>query len=317
MRWRIVLLLALVCAVMSVAAPRFASEANAIAVLKAASTHFLPAAGFTLVLAAGALDLSFASVMTMGGMAAVGLAPRLGVGGAALVAVLLGAAVGVVNGLLVARARVDAFIATLGTLTVVQGLVNIASQGGTRSLDDFTVADWLDRSSLLSPRVLIPVGGVLAVEAFLRLTGAGRSLLLIGGNRRAAWYAGVNTTRSLALAFVASGALSAAGGALFALSLSSASPSLGNGSLVLVIAATIIGGTAMAGGRGSALATATAVLMLVALTNGLSALGAGFEVQLIASGLVLAVTVLAGAAAERRADRWRGARPYLLADTAQ
>jgi ribose transport system permease protein len=310
--WRAPLLLVVVLAAMAVVAPRFASGSNAVTMLKAASTHLLPATGFTLVLIAGALDLSIAAVMTMGGMAAVGLAPTLGTGGAVAAALALGAVVGLVNGLLVTRARIDAFIVTLGTMTVVLGLVNIAARGGTVSSEDFAVADWLDAPSALAPRVLLGALVVAGAEAWLRLTPGGRALALTGGNRRTAWFAGISTDAVLTRAFLASGLLSALGGAVFALSLASANPALGAPSLMLVIAATIIGGTSLRGGRGSVAGTAAAVLALVALTNGLSLLGAGYEAQLLASGSVLAAVVLVEAAAARRAERWRGARPWLL-----
>ena len=311
-RWRIWLLYAVVASILIALAPNFATRLNQIAILKATSTHLPSMIGFSLVLIVGQLDLSFAAVLTLGAMLCIGLQPALGWAGSTACAIAVGALIGLANGVLVVKARISSFIVTLGTMTMVQGVVNLYSKGGTLSLNDFTMADWLDPMSLLAPRVMICVALVLVAEVVLQRTPLGRGLFLLGGNSRAAWFSGLNVDLTVILAFVLSGALSAAGGVLFAMSLSSANPAMGTGSLMLVIASVIIGGASMNGGRGSIVQGAVAVLVLVTLTNGMSAMGAGFEVQLVASGVVLAVTVLLDAAVERRRDRRRGARAYLL-----
>ena len=130
-RARVYLLLIVVFAVMAALAPRFLTVDNQIALLKKASIHMIPAIGFTLVLAIGQLDLSFASVMTLGGMLTLGFQPRFGWIGGLAAAAACGLGIGLANGLLVSKARVSSFIVTLGTLTIVQGVVNIYSHGNT------------------------------------------------------------------------------------------------------------------------------------------------------------------------------------------
>jgi ribose transport system permease protein len=309
---RIALLALLVASTMSVLAPNFATSTNAVTILKATATTLPSLVGFTLVLVVGQLDLSFAAVFTLGAMLTVGEQPTLGWWGAGALAIVAGALVGLVNGVLVTWARINAFIVTLGTLTMVQGAVQLYGKGATIARTDFALADLLDTPSVTAPRIVVPVVLALLAEVALRATPWGRSLLLTGGSERAAWYAGIRTSRLVTIAFVLSGALAALGGMLTAMSLASANPTLGSPSLMLVISAVIIGGASMTGGRGRIVNGAVALLALTMLTNGLGAMGAGVEVQLIASGAVLALAVLVDAIGVRRAERWRGARPWLL-----
>ncbi|MBM3883484.1 MAG: ABC transporter permease, partial [Verrucomicrobia bacterium] len=116
-------------------------------ILRAASTDALAAAGFTLVMLCGQLDLSVGMIMTTGGVVAMFLQPVLGWVGAVAAAALAGMSIGLVNGLLVARARINSFIVTLGTLTILQGLNRALLQGGSKSLDDvaagMSAVEWL------------------------------------------------------------------------------------------------------------------------------------------------------------------------------
>lgn len=313
---RIWLLLALIFAVMGLAAPGFLNTYNLTAILKNVSLNALAATGFTLVMIAGQLDLSIGTSLTLGGMMAIGLQPALGWGGSIAVALACGVAVGLVNGLLVAKARVDSFIATLGTMTVTQGLIYKYSHGATVTVAEQAQAlgVWMEHSflPLLTPRIAIALALVLACEALLKRTRPGRAFYLIGGNRATAWQAGLAVDRYVIGAFVISGVLSALGGALFSISINSATTSMGTNSLMLIVAATIIGGTSMAGGSGSAVKTTVALVALAALINGLSARGAGWEVQRIASGAVLGAIILYDARLVLRRSRTRGQRRELM-----
>jgi ribose transport system permease protein len=309
-RRRIWLLLLAVWGVMAACAPHFATGPNTASILKAAATHLPAAIGLTLVMVAGQLDLSFGSAMSLAGMVTVTLQPKLGWSGAMGVALACGALLGTVNGLLVARARVNSFIATLGTMTIVQGLVNILSRGGTLAVEEFAAGDWLEGPwlSVLCPRAALAALLVVAFELLLQRTRWGRNLLLVGANATTARYAGLNAPGYLQAAFTLSGLLAAFGGALFAVSVSSANPLMGESSLMVVIAAVIIGGTSMQGGRGSVVASAAAVLALVSLSSGLSCMGARPEAQMLASGLVLGASVLYDAWMARAARLRKGSR---------
>lgn len=299
-------------------APNFLSIHNVTTILKGASLNAVVAIGFTLILILGQLDLSIGAVVMLCGMLAVGLQPQLGWAGSILVSLAAGGMVGLVNGLLVVKARVNSFIVTLGTMTIVMGLTHLYSEGGSRAIDDFRLADWLDRPvlPLLPPMTLITLLLVTVFTVFLAKTRPGRNFFLVGGNPEAAWLAGLNRDRYLMAGFILCGFTAAAGGALFAASQSSMTSSavLGTRTLMTVLAAVIIGGTLMTGGKGSVLNSYFAVLLLNTLFNGIGCFGLGFEVQIFANGLILAVVVLYEAWALHRQELLQGQRPDLIAE---
>jgi ribose/xylose/arabinose/galactoside ABC-type transport system permease subunit len=326
-RWRIYVLAVGIFAVMTAIAPNFMTGGNFANILKAAGINVLAAAGFTIVMISGQLDLSIGSAMTLGGMMAVGLQPQLGWAGSCAVALLCGLAVGLANGILVAKARINSFIVTLGTMIILQNIVFIYCRGETISATSFDLWDWFQyplfsslpagwlRETLgpsLTPRILLPYAVMAALAVLVRWTPTGRAFYLLGGNPQTAWYSGLRVDRLLIGAFVLSGVLSALGGAVIAMSEANANPTLGDNSLMTIVAAVIIGGTSMQGGKGSLLGTAVALVALAALVNGLSCRGEGYEVQLMASGLVLALIIVYDAWSEYRRAKRRGQRKDLL-----
>ena len=179
------------------------------------------------------------------------------------------------------------------------------------------MADWLSHPMrVLTPRVMITLVLAAVCGVLLTRTTAGRGFFLMGGNPQTAWYSGLRTRRYLAGAFVLSGLLSAAGGALYAMGEAVANPRMGEKSLMAIVAAVIIGGTSMEGGRGSVAGTAVAMIALMALIRGLNSLGAGYEIELMASGLVLALVILYDAWRIVQSSRIRGQRRELLAELA-
>ena len=313
-RYRVYLLAAAIFAVMGAIAPNFATVGNGAAVLKAAATNLLAAAGFTIVMISGQLDLSVGSAMTLGGMMAIGLQPQLGVAGSFVAALLAGLVLGLINGLLVAKARINSFIVTLGTMIVVQNAVFIYCGGGTIPAATFDVQDVLQRPLVagLTLQILIPFILAALLAVVLRRTPIGHGFYLLGGNPQTAWYSGLAVNRYVIGAFALSGMLSTLGGAVVAMSEANANPTLGDSSLMTIVAAVIIGGTSMQGGKGSLMGTAVALVALAALVNGLSCRGEGYEVQLMAGGLVLASIILYDAYALHRREKTRGQRKDLL-----
>jgi ribose transport system permease protein len=313
-RGRVYLLLAAVFGVMAAIAPNFVTAGNFANILKAASINLLAGVGLTIVMIAGHLDLSVGSAMTLGGMMAVGLQPQLGWAGSFAVALLAGLGVGLVNGLLVAKARINSFIVTLGTMLILQNLVFLYSRGGAAGT--FALSDWLQKPLALglTAQILITFHLMGFTSAFLRRTALGRGFFLVGGNPQTAGYSGLSVDRYLIGAFALSGVFSAAGGAIVAMSEANANPELGGKSLMTIVAAVIIGGTSMQGGKGSVVGTALALVALEALVNGLSCRGEGYEVQLMASGLVLALIILYDAWSMHRRERTRGQRKDLLGE---
>ncbi len=313
---RALIMLALLFCFLALFAPHFLSTHNITTILKGASLNAVVAIGFTLILILGQLDLSIGAVVMLSGMLAVGLQPGLGWPGAILASLCAGGLVGLVNGVFVVKARINSFIVTLGTMTIVMGLTHLYSDGGSRAIDDFRLADWLDRPvlPLLPPLVMITLLLLAAFSVFLHRTRPGRNFFLVGGNPEAAWLAGINRDRYLMAGFVLCGLTAAAGGALFAASMSSMTSSavLGSRTLMTVLAAVIIGGTLMTGGKGSVLKSYFAVLLLTTLFNGIGCFGLGFEVQIFANGLILALVVLYEAYALHRRELLKGQRPDLM-----
>lgn len=313
---RIYILLAVVGIGMALIAPRFLTLANFTTIMKGMSLALPAAIGFTMVMIAGKMDLSVGSSITLGGMMTIGLQPYLGWGGSVAAALVCGLAVGLVNGFLVAKVKVDSFIVTLGTMIVTQGLIYMFCQGGTLAARSFRFGAWMEMPlvPLLTPRVLIVLLLVAVFEFLMQRTRMGRNVYLVGGNSATAWTSGVAVDRTVIGVFAVSGVLSCLGGALFGVGINAALPTMGANSLMEVVAAVIIGGTAMSGGKGSVLKSMVALLTLTMLYNGLECMGAGWEVRKIAGGLVLGAVVLYDAVLVARHRRVCGQRHELMAE---
>lgn len=320
-KYRIFLLFAVIFVFMSAFAPRFFNVFNLTSILRMVAMNATVAIGFTIVLICAQLDLSIGTVITFAGVVGLSLKEPLGYALAVPIAIAAGAMVGLFNGVLVAKAKISSFIVTLGTLTILQGAIYTITGGNTISLstpDAFAVSDFLARPllPLLTPRILLMLGLVAAFELFLRRTRTGRNFYLVGGNKNTAWLAGINTDRYLIAAFVLSGTLAATGGIFFAMESSAATLRMGDQSLMYVISATIIGGTAMTGGKGGVLRSFVAVLALEMLYTGVILFGLGNEVKIFIAGLILAAVVLYEAYAYYKHQREIGKRPELIRELA-
>lgn len=313
-----ILLAVLVYLAMSLASPYFMTLQNQTTILKGMSFALPAAIGLTIVMICGHLDLTIGTNLSLGGVVTLALAPRLGWSGALAAALAAGAAVGLANGLLVARLRVDAFIATLGMMIASQGLIYTLCGGNTVASADFELGRRMESLwPLLPPRALIAAGLAVGFDFLMKRTRAGRNIHLIGGNPLTAWSSGIAVERHVIGAFMVSGALACLGGALFSTGICSATPTQGDGALMEVIAAVIIGGTSMSGGRGGVLQSMAALLTLTALYNGLECLGAGWEIRKITGGAVLGAVVLADALQTARRRRTQGRRRELMAELEQ
>jgi len=300
----------------SVFAPNFFSVRNVTTILKGASLNGIVSIGFTIIFILGQLDLSIGAVVMLCGMLAIGLQPQLGWAGSITSAVLAGALVGLVNGLLVVKARINSFIVTLGTLTVVTGLMHLYSKGGSKAINDFRLADWLETPLIpfFPPIVIITLILILAFTLFLNRTPLGRAFYMVGGNPETAWLAGLKRDRYLIAGFIICGLTAGIGGTLFAAGLSSMTSAavLGTRTLMTVLSAVIIGGAIMTGGKGSVLKSYFAVLMLTTIFNGAGCFGLGFEVQIFVNGIILAIVVLYEAFVIYKHDLLKGQRPDLI-----
>jgi len=316
-RNRIFLLFGVVFLVMALFAPRFMTSFNLTTIMRTTAMNATAAIGFTLILIVGQLDLSIGTIITFAGVVGLGLKQYIGYGGSVPIAILAGCAIGLINGLLVAKAKISSFIVTLGMLTLLQGAIYTITRGNSISLsspDAFAVSDWLARMiiPLITPRVVITLVLVGGFTVFLRLTRVGRNFYMVGGNRQTAWLSGMDTDLYTIVAFVISGFTAAVGGVLFAMEGAAATLNLGNTSLMYVISAVIIGGTAMSGGKGGVLKSFFAILMLDVLYNGIILFGLGNEVKIFIAGIILAAVVLYEAYTRYKHDKTVGQRAELL-----
>ncbi len=260
--------------------------------------------GQAIVLIAGGIDISVGATMAMAAALAIGLQPY-GTLTAVLAALAFGAAVGACNGLLVTRGRIVPFVATLGTMSVVRGMLLTYTEQQPLSGSDEAFTFWGGGNIWFVPvPLLITLVILVALIVFLQRTRAGRNLYAIGGNRDAAYFAGIPVDRYLMLAYTMSGTLAAVSGVLLASRLNSATVQLGNDSALLAISAALIGGASLLGGRGRIVGAFLGVLALGMLTNGMNLLGITTYAQIAVRALIL-ITVVALDAFSRTVARRR------------
>jgi len=264
-----------------------------------------------LLMVAGEFDLSLPAVYGLGAMVAVQTgagSPWVGVA----LAVAAAVAVGLVNGLLVAAARLDSVPVTLGTFIAVSGLILVLGDGKSVAYENYTVGLRLDETigQLLSIRSLVAVALFVAVGLLVRGTRWGRDLKATGGDRRAAEVAGVRTRRLMVQTFALSAGLAGLSGALLGYSLSSANPAYGGfPSLIFAVTAVLLGGVRLAGGEGSVAGMAAGVVSMALLQELLVATEAESYVQDLLTGgllLVIGITVSPHILRRTRARGWIG-----------
>lgn len=253
----------------------------------------LMAGAQTLLIIAGGLDLSVAAIAGLSGV----IISLLYAGGmniwlAALVTLLIGAGIGVVNGFFVTRIRINALIATLGMLSIAEGIALVLTGGLTNPFNPpgFRI---LGQGRIFE----VPIPVILMVVTFVVLfwvlsrTRFGRYIYATGGNPEASRLAGVPTNRIQMRLFVLSALSGVAAGFILAATLGASAPTAASDSILTVIAAVILGGTSLYGGRGSIWGTLLAVMILGTLNNGLVLLNVSSFWQSVTQGAVLLLAV--------------------------
>jgi ribose/xylose/arabinose/galactoside ABC-type transport system permease subunit len=286
---------------MGIFSRNFFSAFNMKSILDSTVLYSMLGLGFTLCMVAGHMDLSVGAMANMGAVLTMGMHTFSGQGWAVsiTISIIAGFVVGFLNGILVSKAKIHSFITTLGMQFVLRGAMYIYC-GGAEIGDkgDFAFADFLNMRIgflPLSPKVALILLIVIAVAFLMKNTLWGRNIYLIGGNEEAAWLAGIKRDRVVISAFSVSGVVCALGGAIFAICQSSALPNMGEkgiSPLLVALAATIIGGTATTGGRGSVWNTYVSIYGLMVMSNVLTSLAGKYEVVILANGLVLAACVV-------------------------
>ncbi len=265
--------------------------------LKVASFLGVIATGMMLVILLGQIDLSVPWSVATGAMMACAAAAygQAGIALAIPFGILCGVAIGIVNGIGVAYLRIPSMIVTLGTNAVAQGVM-VVYTGGFSPQDSATQAmRYLATGSLIPgiPNAVIIWAFIGAGTVFLlKRTGFGRVVYGIGNSERAAYLSGVDTRRVVMIAFALAGGLSAFGGVLLAGYASKAAQSMGDAYLLPAIAAVVLGGTSILGGRGSYLGTVAGVILITLLQSILSVMQMPEAGRQITYGLVIVLMLL-------------------------
>ena len=289
-------------AVLSLLSTHFLTTENLLNVSLQASITAIVAVGMTLVILTGGIDLSVGSVVAVSGIVTTSmLAGGHGYAAAVASGAVVGLLSGAVAGGLVTRLRIAPFIVTLALMTVWRGLAFVATEGrpvwdlpaGFASLGGARLA------GVPFPSIVMVLVFVIAHVA-LRHTRWGRHLYATGGNPEAARLAGIRTVPVVASAYVLCGGLAALGGILLASRMNSGQPNAGLMLELDVIAAVVVGGTSLSGGRGSVVGTFLGTMLIAILRNGLNLLDVNSYVQQVVVGAVILLAVLLDRLRERR-----------------
>ena len=285
--------LVLLVIIMCFATPIFLQPSNLLNVMRQVSTNMCIACAMTMVLIIGGIDLSVSSVMAVAGM----VASYMSIAGApfficALVGLLCGAFVGLINGLLMAYTNMAPFIVTYATQSIVRGLVYVITVAGTLRLTDEAFLQFGGGYLGVFPRPVIYMVIIMIITTLILSRSAlGRHMYAIGGNPKAADFAGINTRKVKIFIYTITGICAALSGLILTSRNTSMQPSLGNGAEMDAIAAVVLGGTSMFGGQGAVFGTIIGAFIIGIINNGLNLLGMDSFFQYIAKGIIILAAV--------------------------
>ncbi|GAA0966383.1 ribose ABC transporter permease [Acrocarpospora macrocephala] len=292
-RLGIVAVLIVLVALMAVIAPNFATVDNLLNIARSISINAILAAGMTFVILTAGIDLSVGSIVAVSGVVAVLSAVADVPAPLAIVAgVLAGAVAGLLNGLLTSYLALAAFIVTLGTMTCLRGLAYTMTDGQPIVSNTLNFRD-IGNGYMLGVPVPVVVMAVVYLVAWFLLerTRYGRHVYAVGGNAEAARLAGVNVRAVTTSVYVLAGACAGLAGVIFAARVVSAQPTAGTGYELDAIAAVVLGGTSLMGGRGRILGTLVGSIILGVLSTGLILMNVPFFTQLLVKGVVIILAI--------------------------
>lgn len=278
--------------------PNFFTVDNILNILRQTSVNAIIAVGMTLVILTAGIDLSVGSVLALcGAFAASLIAMEVPVLVAVPTALLAGAALGAISGMIIAKGKVQAFIATLVTMTLLRGVSMVYTDGRPISTGFTDVADsfaWFGTGYALGIPVPIWLMAIVFAAAWYLLnhTRFGRYIYALGGNESATRLSGINVDRVKIGVYAICGLLAALAGIIVTSRLSSAQPTAGMGYELDAIAAVVLGGTSLAGGKGRIMGTLIGALIIGFLNNALNLLDVSSYYQMIAKAVVILLAVL-------------------------
>ncbi|BDR16130.1 ribose ABC transporter permease [Vibrio sp. STUT-A11] len=278
--------------------PNFFTVDNILNILRQTSVNAIIAVGMTLVILTAGIDLSVGSVLALcGAFAASLIAMEVPVLIAVPTALLAGAALGAISGIIIAKGKVQAFIATLVTMTLLRGVTMVYTDGRPISTGFTDTADafaWFGTGYAMG--IPVPVWIMVIVFAaawyLLNHTRFGRYVYALGGNESATRLSGINVDRVKMGVYAICGMLAALAGIIVTSRLSSAQPTAGMGYELDAIAAVVLGGTSLMGGKGRIMGTLIGALIIGFLNNALNLLDVSSYYQMIAKAVVILAAVL-------------------------
>jgi len=266
----------------------------------------LSAAGMTLLIIGGMIDLSVAGIIALTAVTIANLLPHVPLGVAVVLALGVGALLGLVNGLIVTKLRFPPFIATYAMLNVYLAAAFIWTHASTMALTSDSFLTFASSEILgVPPMFIVMLLGALGCSLLLHQTRFGRDLRAIGSSEVASRMAGLAVDRTRIAAFVVFGLLTSAAGIGLASLLSSASANMSIGYELNVVAVAVVGGTSLFGGSGTLLGTVTGAVLFAALDNALNLLNVSSYWQYVVAGVVLAAALVAASRRELAGVRGR------------
>ena len=303
-RFQSVLALALMVLALALTTNNFLTVDNSLNVLRQICANLCLSLGMTIIILSGGIDLSVGAMLAFSGAVAAGLLKsgitipgtdvfiEITTSGAILAGIVVGTALGWFNGFVITRFKLPPFVATLGMLSIARGLTMLWT-GGFPITSLGNNFDFMGSGHVLGipMPVLISAGLVAVFILLMKRTRFGRNVYAVGGNERAATLSGLNVNRIKLMVYMVGGALSGVAGLLVTARLDSATPNAGLGYELDSIAAVVIGGTSLNGGRGTIMGTVLGCLIIGVLNNGLVLLEVSPFWQQVIKGLVILIAV--------------------------
>ncbi|ADQ13651.1 ABC transporter permease [Halanaerobium hydrogeniformans] len=273
--------------------PHFFSYNNFINIFRQVSVNFILGVALTYVIITAGIDLSVGSILAFAGVTA-GLFLRTGGNFilAILIALLIGSICGLINGILVSKAKLAPFIATLGMMSIARGLALVVTSGNSITIDNVNYT-FLGSGIIYSiPMPVIIAIIVLLISSFvLKKTWFGRYLYAIGGSHEASRLSGIKVDKLIMITYTISGFLSGLAAVVLTARLWSAPPIAGQGYELDAIAAAVIGGASLMGGKGTILGTLYGAMVIGIIRNGLNLLGVSSFLQQVVIGVIIILAV--------------------------
>ena len=292
-----VIALIILMAVITIINSNFLTANNLLNLLLQVTSNALIAFGMTFVILTGGIDLSVGSILALSSALTAGLlGSGMPVTLAILISLILGCILGMMNGLLISYGKLAPFIVTLATMTIFRGATLVYTNGNpiTKGLSDTFLFQFLGQGYIVGIPfpVIIMFIVFIVLYVLLHKTAFGKSVYAIGGNEKAAYISGVKLNKVKIIIYSISGIMASISGFIITSRLSSAQPTAGASYEMDAIAAVVLGGTSLSGGKGRILGTLIGALIIGVLNNGLNIIGVSAFWQQVVKGVVILIAVL-------------------------